>query len=52
MGEPLHNYFVQDSPRLGNQYLEDEALRDALRRLVPKQILTQIEPDLIRFGDR
>lgn len=45
-------YFIQEPPHLGNQYLEDTALRDILRRLIPSNSLEQIEPDLIRFGDR
>jgi len=44
--------FLQDIPRLGNQYLEDNILRSALKRYVPSNILSKIEPDLIRFGDR
>ncbi len=27
MAQPNRSYFVQDSPRFGNQYLEDTALR-------------------------
>lgn len=45
-------YFVQEPPHLGNQYLEDSALRDILHRLIPRETLSQVEPDLIRFGDR
>lgn len=39
-------------PRLGNQYVEDTALRDLLRRITPEKTLNEIEPDLIRLGDR
>ena len=45
-------YFTIDSPKLGNQYLEDNVIRDILNRYVPKEIVSEIEPDLIRFGDR
>jgi hypothetical protein len=44
--------FLQDPPRLGNQYLEDTALRECLKRLVPENVLTSFEPDLINFGQR
>ena len=45
-------YFVQDSPRIGNAYLEDSVLRDVLKRFVPPNVLATFEPDLVRFGDR
>lgn len=41
--------FVQDSPRLGNQYLEDSAFIDVLKRVLPAGVLSEIEPDLIRW---
>ncbi len=49
---PAQYGFVQEGPRLGNQYLEDSALRDLLKRLLPQEVLSEIEDDLIRFGDR
>ncbi|KAN0008587.1 hypothetical protein ACTFIU_009311 [Dictyostelium citrinum] len=45
-------YFQQQSPHLGNQYLEDSQLIRALQRALPAQILKEIEGDLIQFGDR
>eukprot|EP01087_Luapelamoeba_hula_P006791 TRINITY_DN1688_c0_g1_i2.p1 TRINITY_DN1688_c0_g1~~TRINITY_DN1688_c0_g1_i2.p1 ORF type:complete len:477 (-),score=85.41 TRINITY_DN1688_c0_g1_i2:77-1507(-) len=42
--------FLQAPPRLGNQYLEDSTLQRILRRLVPAEILKDIEPDLVAFG--
>ncbi len=48
----LEEGFLQDPPRLGNQFLEDTALREALQRLIPDHIYRSIEPDLVRFGDR
>ena len=44
--------FFQDGPRLGNQYDEDRALRDYLRRMLPADILSEIEPDLRTLGAR
>ncbi|KAL6080169.1 putative very long-chain specific acyl-CoA dehydrogenase mitochondrial-like [Balamuthia mandrillaris] len=44
--------FLQDPPRLGNQYLEDNVLREILQRIVPAEVLDKIEPDLQSFGDR
>eukprot|EP00026_Physarum_polycephalum_P003279 Phypoly_transcript_03289.p1 GENE.Phypoly_transcript_03289~~Phypoly_transcript_03289.p1 ORF type:complete len:598 (+),score=74.08 Phypoly_transcript_03289:129-1922(+) len=44
--------FVQDSPRLGNQYTEDSALQDVLKRVCPANVLSSFEPDLIRWGER
>jgi len=44
--------FLQEPPRLGNQYLEDTALREILQRLLPEDVLCSIEPDLQRFGWR
>jgi hypothetical protein len=44
--------FLQDPPRLGNQYEEDTPLREVLQRLLPEDVLQSIEPDLQRFGWR
>lgn len=44
--------FLQDPPRLGNQYIEDTPLREVLQRLLPEDVLHSIEPDLQRFGWR
>ncbi len=44
--------FIQDGPRLGNQYDEDRALVDHLRRMLPPDVLHEIEPDLRSLGER
>jgi len=44
--------FFQDPPQLGNQYTDDSLLRSHLRRLLPVEVLGDVEPDLIRFGQR
>jgi putative acyl-CoA dehydrogenase len=44
--------FLQEPPRLGNQYLEDTALRELLQRILPEDVLQAIEPDLTRWGHR
>lgn len=44
--------FFQDPPVLGNQYTTDSALQSVLKRLLPVGTLAEIEPDLIRFGQR
>ncbi|KAK9720924.1 hypothetical protein K7432_003820 [Basidiobolus ranarum] len=44
--------FFQDVPTLGNQFVEDEALRSLLLRLIPSNVLEEITPDLVRFGGR
>ncbi len=44
--------FFQDPPRLGHPYRDDIALRAALRRLLPADVLRQIEPGLERLGER
>ncbi len=44
--------FFQDGPVLGNQYQEDSLLCSYLSRVLPREILAEIEPDLLRFGER
>ncbi|XP_066293808.1 acyl-CoA dehydrogenase family member 11-like [Branchiostoma lanceolatum] len=44
--------FFQDRPRLTNMYLEDVTLRSYLKRVMPKEVLQAITPDLERFGHR
>ena len=44
--------FQQAPPRLGNQYLEDSALRELLQRIVPEEYLKQWEGELTRLGWR
>ncbi len=42
--------FVQDAPTLGNQYDEDRALRSLLARLLPPDVLREVEPSLREMG--
>jgi hypothetical protein len=42
--------FTQTPPRLGNQHDEDPALRSLLARLLPPDILAEIEPSLREMG--
>jgi len=44
--------FFQDPPRLGNQFLEDSALRRVLERKLSSEAAAAITPDLERFGQR
>ena len=44
--------FVQEEPRLGNQYDDDALLRSYLRWKFPATMLGEIEPDLRRLGQR
>lgn len=44
--------FFQDGPQLGNQYSEDGVLRAYLKRSMPAGILSVIEPDLRKMGER
>lgn len=44
--------FFQDPPRLGNQFLEDSALRRVLQRKLSSEAAAAITPDLERFGQR
>ena len=43
--------FVQASPVLSNQYLDDRVLRSYLRRVLPAAALAAIEPDLTDLGE-
>jgi alkylation response protein AidB-like acyl-CoA dehydrogenase len=43
--------FVQPSPELGNQYLDDSVLRSYLARTLPEEVLAEIEPALIEMGE-
>src|SRR5688572_15197299 len=43
--------FIQAAPQLGNQYLADRALRSLLAHLLPREVLHEIEPALIRMGE-
>jgi alkylation response protein AidB-like acyl-CoA dehydrogenase len=44
--------FVQDPPRLGNQYDDDALLRAYLRWRLPAKMLAEVEPELHRLGLR
>ena len=44
--------FFQDGPELGNQYQDDRPLRSILGRLLPAEMLAEIEPGLVRLGHR
>src|SRR5215208_5763503 len=43
--------FRQEPPRLGNQYETDRALRSYLRRALPPEVLSEIEPGLTELGE-
>jgi acyl-CoA dehydrogenase len=42
--------FNQTPPALGNQYTEDRVLRSFLARVLPPEILSEIEPMLVEMG--
>ncbi|HEX8271711.1 MAG TPA: acyl-CoA dehydrogenase family protein [Longimicrobiaceae bacterium] len=42
--------FLQDAPRLGNQYDEDRAFRSLLARVLPPEVLRDVEPSLREMG--
>jgi acyl-CoA dehydrogenase len=43
--------FVQEPPRLGNQYDEDRVLRSYLARALPREVLAEVEPELREMGE-
>ncbi|MCA9606383.1 MAG: acyl-CoA dehydrogenase family protein [Myxococcales bacterium] len=43
--------FNQPPPELGNQYDDDRALRQYLARVLPKEVLADIEPSLREMGE-
>ena len=49
--EECANY-NQEGPTLGNQFLDDTALRSYLNILVPKSVNEAIHDDLVSFGDK
>ncbi len=44
--------FIQDSPKLANQYDDDAVLRSYLRWRLPATALSVVEPNLRRLGNR
>lgn len=44
--------FFQTPPRLGNQYDEDRVLKAYLEWKLPSSMLTQVQPELHRLGQR
>jgi alkylation response protein AidB-like acyl-CoA dehydrogenase len=44
--------FHQAPPLLGNQFDDDRVLRSWLRRVLPRAMLAEVEPELRRLGDR
>lgn len=44
--------FIQEAPHLGNQFIEDTALRDILKTYMPDDVYNNILEDLIAFGSR
>lgn len=42
--------FTQEPPSLGNQFDEDRALRSLLARLLPPEVLAEVEPSLREMG--
>lgn len=43
--------FLQEPPRLGNQYTDDRVLQGYLRRILPDHVLAEIEPSLQEMGE-
>jgi acyl-CoA dehydrogenase len=43
--------FRQEPPRLGNQYEDDRALRSCLKRMLPREVLREVEPALAEMGE-
>jgi len=49
----VEKLFVQENPELTrNQYTDDPVLRSILKRMVPPMLLSSMEPELERMGDR
>jgi acyl-CoA dehydrogenase len=42
--------FQQQPPDLGNQYEDDAVLKSYLKRVLPPDVLHEIEPELIEMG--
>jgi acyl-CoA dehydrogenase len=48
---PVKSPFNQSPPELGNQYEDDRVLRSCLRRALPPEVLSEIEPSLSEMGE-
>jgi putative acyl-CoA dehydrogenase len=48
----IHPGFFQDGPELRNSFEADDLLRYYLRWKLPAAVLSEIEPGLIKFGER
>ncbi|KAI9282255.1 hypothetical protein BY458DRAFT_169937 [Sporodiniella umbellata] len=46
------NGFFQEPPLLKNQYTDDIVLKNILKKILPSAVLSSVEPDLSRFGER
>lgn len=47
-----YSKFLQQPPRLTNEYTDDTFLQDYLDAYMPEEIREEITPDLVRFGER
>ncbi|GIV98144.1 MAG: hypothetical protein KatS3mg057_2801 [Herpetosiphonaceae bacterium] len=43
-------WFNLPAPELGNQYDDDRVLRSYLRRVLPEEVLREVEPSLVEMG--
>jgi alkylation response protein AidB-like acyl-CoA dehydrogenase len=46
----MRELFNQQPPALGHQYKDDRVLRSYLRRVLPAEVLAEIEPTLLEMG--
>ena len=53
MSKPTpYSDFIQPIPQLSNEFLTDTFLQDYLATYLPEEILKEITPDLLQFGER
>jgi putative acyl-CoA dehydrogenase len=53
MSKPTpYSDFIQPIPQLSNEFLTDTFLQDYLSTYLPEEMLTEITPDLVQFGER
>jgi len=53
MSKPTpYSDFIQQIPKLNNEFTDDEFLQDYLRTYFPADALAEITPDLTQFGKR